>query len=369
MRFLVLAWCTMFGLGLVTPAAAEEPTTLQLASDRWPPFTDDVGKPRFAIELVQTALRRIGVTPQFTIVETAKLEPMVLSGAVDGSAALWQSSKREKVLRYSAAYMENRLILVGRVGTDVSAPFLNALGGQKVGIVGGYAYGDEVGGVAGCTDRRVLRTDCGLSGGVAGEVIGGQVNAPLPKPEPPRRPTYVEGPDDQTNLDRLLAGEVDVILIDELVLRYLLQTSQRAAADQLSIATSPILRAELRFAIRKDHPDVDRILFGFNREIQAMMADGTYNRILRQNWIVADADGDGTREYVLAGTQAGIEPPSGAYVILQGKAPAGSDAAARYRIGNTTYDSWDAIPAGMRRPMDDIAQPTTEPGILIRVGP
>lgn len=331
MRRLVLL--LLIALWTLPAATAVEPTTLSLASDRWPPFTDDVGRPRFALELVQEALRRIGVKPQFTIVEAAKLEPTVLSGSVDGSAALWQSTTREKVLRYSRPYLENRLILVGRAGTDVSAPVLAALAGQRVGVVGGYAYGGEV------------------------------------ARDPSAGPTFVEGPDDQTNLNRLMAGEVDVILIDELVLRFLLQTSARAAADRLEIATSPILRAELRFAIRKDHPQADAILFAFNREVQAMMADGSYNRILRQNWIVADVNDDGRPEYVLSGDAAGVQPPGSAYAILQGRAPAGSDAARSYHIGNTTYDSWDAIPAAFKRPVDDIAQPTTEPGIVIRVGP
>ena len=45
---------------------------------------------------------------------------------------------------FSAPYLENRLVLVGRYGADVSAKSLTDLKGRRVAIVEGYAYGDAV---------------------------------------------------------------------------------------------------------------------------------------------------------------------------------------------------------------------------------
>ena len=50
--------------------------------------------------------------------------------------------ERERALLFSEPYLENRLILVARRGSDVSAATLAALKGQTVALVEGYAYGD-----------------------------------------------------------------------------------------------------------------------------------------------------------------------------------------------------------------------------------
>ena len=49
---------------------------------------------------------------------------------------------RERVLIYSEPYLENRLILVGRQGSDVSVTSLAALAGNRIALVAGYAYGE-----------------------------------------------------------------------------------------------------------------------------------------------------------------------------------------------------------------------------------
>ena len=43
---------------------------------------------------------------------------------------------------FSDAYLENRLVLVGRSGTDVTAKSLTVLKGKRVAVVKGYAYGE-----------------------------------------------------------------------------------------------------------------------------------------------------------------------------------------------------------------------------------
>ena len=53
-----------------------------------------------------------------------------------------RDAEREKVLLFSQPYLENRLVLVGRKGADVSATGMSALKGRRIAIVEGYAYGD-----------------------------------------------------------------------------------------------------------------------------------------------------------------------------------------------------------------------------------
>ena len=48
--------------------SAQSSTALTLVSTEWPPFTNAPGKPRFALDLVEAAFGRIGVTAKTTIV-------------------------------------------------------------------------------------------------------------------------------------------------------------------------------------------------------------------------------------------------------------------------------------------------------------
>ena len=117
--------------------AADQVRNLKFVSTAWSPFTNEPGQPRFALDLVEAALQRIGVTAETVIVDEARLTPSLLGGEFDGSAAVWKDAERERVLIYSEPYLENRLILVGRQGSDVSAALLASLAGKRIALVAG----------------------------------------------------------------------------------------------------------------------------------------------------------------------------------------------------------------------------------------
>src|SRR5690606_9228057 len=99
---------------------------------------------------------------------------------VDGSPALWRDETREAYLLFSEPYLENRLVLVARKGKNVSATSLSALAGKKVGIVQDYAYGQAL-----------------------SEAKGVE---------------FVEQESTSANLQSLMDGGVDYVLIDELLI-------------------------------------------------------------------------------------------------------------------------------------------------------
>ena len=78
---------------------------LQLVSTVWSPFTNALGQPRFALDLVGVALERMGIIAKTVIVDEARLTPSLLSGEFDGSAALWKDTERERALIYSQPYL------------------------------------------------------------------------------------------------------------------------------------------------------------------------------------------------------------------------------------------------------------------------
>lgn len=303
----VAAWLAMLP-GL---AMAAEPRELRLGSDAWPPFTDEPGRQRVAVQLVHTALDRAGIHATTEIVDWKDVEAGIRDGDFDGSAAMWRTDRREQELVFSAPYLENRLVLVGRKGSDVDITRISELAGKRVAAVGRYAYGGEI-------EKAV---------GVF----------------------FVNGSNDQENLDKLLAGEVDYMLVDELVARYLVTYQPDETAAKLEIGTVPLARRLLHFAVRRDLPDAEEIIEAFNREIPGMIADGTCSEILQIGWIRVDVDGDGLYELVPPGDLVGTVPPGSVYDVF-GKAPETPPEKERIFIQGSIYEGWDSIPERYRGP-------------------
>jgi ABC-type amino acid transport substrate-binding protein len=242
---------------------------LRLVSTAWSPFTNAPGQPRLALDLVETALGRIKVTATTVIVDAAKFTPALLTGVFDGSAAAWKDAEREKVLVYSQAYLENRLILVGRKGAAVDAASLAALKGKSIAIVGGYSYGD--------IDK-------------AG-------------------PTFIRTQSEEDSLTQVLQSKADYALMDELVVQYIVSNYPKEAQTRLQLGKASLVTRPLFVAIRRTRPDAESLIARFNSQLRGMIADRTYHKLLHVDWIRADIDGDGVLEDVPKSDMAGTSAP------------------------------------------------------------
>jgi ABC-type amino acid transport substrate-binding protein len=302
MYSLILGWALLF-------VGAAWAADLRLASDIWPPFTDRTGHPSFATELVHEALARAGYPAKTTTMEFEAVIQGLGMGNHDGSAALWKDPERENYLLFSAPYLENRLVLVGRKGDDVAAKSLADLKGRKVGVVAGYSYGEAV---------EAVEAEDG--------------------------PAFVEGGSDQENLSLLLAGQIEFMLVDELLISHVLDHQPDEVGQHLEIGTNPLISRPLHFAVLKGYPGAETIVAKFNESIREMITDGTYNRILGLNWIRADVDGDGRLELVHGTGAAGSEAPSDGYRV--GDAPADTSGAdiERFWIEGKMYETWEDVP-------------------------
>jgi len=289
------------------PGGEARRAALNLGSTPWSPFTNEAGKPRYAIDLVTAALKRLGITSDTTIVPEGTLTAALLQGRFDGSPALWRDKDREARLVYSKPYLENRLVLVGRKGFDVSAPALPALAGRRIALVDSYAYGDAL--------------------------------------QVPRGPTYVPARTVEQSLEMVLRGEADYCLMDDLVVQYLVSNYPQEVKTRLAIGTEPLLVRTLHFALRRDLPGAESIIARFDAEIVKMIEDHAYHQLLRVGWIEADVDGDGRTELVPAVDRAGTEAPVQRYeLVTVSAASARPPGPKRFFLGGQVYDDWKSVP-------------------------
>lgn len=280
---------------------------VRLASNVWPPFTNVAGEQAFALALVNEALQRAKIVTNTQILEFDEVIAGIRNGNFDGSAALWHNAEREEFMLFSDPYLENRLVLVGRKGSEVTATSFADLKGKRLAVVGSYAYGDEL--------------------------------------ENAEDVQFIPGRNAQENLDRLLRGEVDYMLVDDLLVQYFRKYNEEEVAKFLEIGANALLKRPLHFAVRKNLPKAEFIVDRFNQQIRAMVADGTYHRILEINWIRSDVDGDGQMELVLAGNQAGKVAPTTPYGLPSSSAPQQPEGPVnRYWIDGNLYQGWDNVP-------------------------
>jgi len=295
---------------------------LRLVSTVWPPFTNEPGQPRFALDLVETALSRFGVTSKTSIVDAAQFTPALLEGAFDGSAAAWRDADRDRVLLFSQPYLENRLILVGRKGSDVSPTTLSALKGKRVAIVGGYAYGNAI------DDASA---------------------------------TFVRSRSEEDSLSLLLGGSADYALMDDLVVQYITDNYAKEAKAKLELGTLPLVTRQLHLAIRKSRPDAKSMIDRFNSQLRGLIADHTYHKLLHVAWIRADVDGDGLPEFIPASDRPGPTPPKSAYTLFSPpqmtvETPAREiSTKPRFYVGGNIYTDWATIPSQYK--VDDQKHP------------
>jgi polar amino acid transport system substrate-binding protein len=324
------------GIVAVTAMASDarsQTPQLHLVSTAWPPFTNPPGQARFALDLVNEALKRIGSSADTTIVDESSFTTSLLSGKFDGSAAAWRDAEREKVLVYSAPYLENRLILVGRRGSDVSAPKLSALAGKRIVLVGGYSYGDET-----------------IDGSGA---------------------VFIRSRSEEDSLAKLLANEADYTLMDELVVQYILDNYSEQARNRLSIGSIPLITRTLHLAIRRSRPGAEALIDRFNTEVRRMIADHTYHRLLHVDWIEADVDGDGKKELVAGTDRVGPTPPARSYDLFAATPPPQVEVTAppppadkRFYFGGSIYENWASVPQNYKLSNSDAPDPSRSTATL-----
>ena len=297
-----------------TTSAGAQTATLRLASTPWSPFTNEQGKARFALDLVHTALERMGIKADTAIISEGRLTPALINGEFDGSAALWKDDARQKALIYSQPYLENRLVLVGRKDSDVSAKALTDLTGKRLALVEGYAYGDAV--------------------------------------KNPKGPTYVGSLSEEDSIQKLLNSGADYTLMDQLVVEYLLKNYPEEARSRLAFGSTPLLVRTLHFAVNRKLPDAQRIIDYFNAELLKMIADRSYHRLLQLDWIEADVDGDGRLEYVPRYDQVGPNLPDHSYQLFTDRTTydSGPKPNSRFYLGGKVYSSWSAVPDAHKVP-------------------
>jgi polar amino acid transport system substrate-binding protein len=302
LKFLVL-----FSL-LLSGSTLYSQESLRIKSDYRPPFTNMEGQHSIALELVREGLQRSGYQVKFDVGVIEDYQQALTD--YDGLAAEWENEELAETHLLSIPYIRNQLILISRKGEKVDYKSIEELENTSLGIVKGLHY---------------------------------EINEQLhPSVE------LKESMDNQTNLQLLLQGEIDHMLVDALLMQYLMDHQATKVDELLAVGEHTLLNKSLHLALRKDLKGSTELISRFNDAIIAMVEDGTYNQILRLNHIVTDLNEDGRAEMILSDRNIGTTQPYKPYT-LHGV----SHEPETFHVGDEVYTHWEQVPEIHKSPNMD----------------
>jgi len=215
-------------------------------SGSWPPYaSEDLPEQGLAIELVTTALKRAGYTPR---VKTATLTAILegtRTGVYDVFATPWYTMERSQYLAFSQPYLDSSIQFIKRKDTAFEYSRFDDLEAMKIGVVEGYAYDEDFN-----DSSAIVKIGAGSL---------------------------------EENLQKLIAGEIDLSLDDALVLRYTLNRSLPNRAADLQILAEPLVTRGVNIGVSRKNPEHARIVSDFDQAIAEMKQDGTHAAIIRKH--------------------------------------------------------------------------------------
>ncbi|EXF92082.1 amino acid ABC transporter substrate-binding protein [Pseudomonas fluorescens HK44] len=234
----------LIGLLLLSQIATAE--KLRLVADAWPPFTDaTLVNGGVATDIVSTALARAGYASDFEQVPWARALLGVGEGRYDVLVNAWFNEERTHIGQFSSEYLLNRVLFLKRKDTPIEYNNLQQLHTYPVAVVRGYAYSPVFDG-----------------------------DAALQKVQVQNFPMAVR---------MLAADRVKLTLEDEFVARYYLARESSKVRNAVEFLPNPLSENSLHILVSLKNPDHEEIVAGFDREIAAMKADGSYEQLLRQH--------------------------------------------------------------------------------------
>jgi polar amino acid transport system substrate-binding protein len=234
----------LIGLLLLTQSAAAQ--KLRLVADTWPPFTDaTLVNGGLATDIVSTALARAGYASDFEQVPWARALFGVGEGRYDVLVNAWYTDERTKLGQFSGEYLLNRVRFLKRKDAPIEFSNLQQLHTYPIAVVRGYAYSQAF------DDDVSLQKVPVHSFAMAVRMVA--------------------------------ADRVKLTLEDEFVARYYLARESSTVRNAVEFLPKPLSENSLHILVSLKNPQHEQIVAGFDREIAAMKADGSYEKLLKQH--------------------------------------------------------------------------------------
>ena len=219
---------------------------IELATDTWHPYYGpDLENGGFLTELAKEAFKRTGYDCEVKFVPWKRAFEVAKIGNYDGLLGAYFTEERLEFFVYSEPLSEVKVTFFSKKGRNITYRELKDLSPYMIGIVRGYHHTDEF--------------------------------------ETADYLTKIETADTENNLRILLAERIDLILESRKVVLYLLQEKFPENITDVEAIEPPLQIHKLHVVISKKSPDYEQKVQDFNRGLQMLKEDGTYDVILKKH--------------------------------------------------------------------------------------
>ena len=227
--------CLALNASALTVVVKEEP----------PYFSHKLPGQGLSASIVKTALAKAGYPVSFAFESWPRAYEGAEIGVYDVVGSIWYTDERAREFHFSEPYLMHEIKFIKRKSDqDIRFESLDDLDGLIVGTLQGYAYDDEF-----LKSRKFVK---------------------LPQ-------NYL-----LQNLLKLSLGEIDLTLGEERKVRYELNEFMKKRTQEFEFLPKPLIRRGTHIAIGRSHPEHEKIVKAFNKAIQSMKADGSYNKLLSE---------------------------------------------------------------------------------------
>lgn len=234
----------LFCLLVVVSSLGWAQKSLSLVSTEYPPyFASDLPEGGTLTAITRAALKAEGYELKVIYRPWARLMNELEHGDYDGTIAVWYKAERERFIAYSDPIADTRIGFYGRRNLPLKVDDLSALQTRTIGTVRGYANPEVF-------EAANLRTEVTV--------------------------------DDLTNLKKLAADRLDLVLIDMALANWLISTHIPDSTEKLRALDPPVQTMPLYIGFSRRLPGYEKVMADFNRGLAKIRRTGEYAQILKR---------------------------------------------------------------------------------------
>lgn len=245
-------WRRLWGVLLAVVACAGTPTlaqTLTVRADYWYPVNGepDAEKPGFAIEILRAIFEPVGIAVDYRLSSWSRSLEMAHTGQIDCVVGAYAGDAPDLLYPAIAMAIDDTAMYVV-AGNDWRYHGLSSLDDLIIGAIADYSYGE-------------------------------QMDSYLASRQGDQRLQYLHGKHPlQRNVQKLLAGRIDVVIESPLVMEAMLREHPQAGA--LQEAGRMDLRQRIYVACTPEKDTTANVLLLFDQGMEKLHRQGELQRIM-----------------------------------------------------------------------------------------
>ncbi len=212
----------------------------------WTPYWNkDFDSGGFFVEITAEAFKRVGYDIKMNWVPWKRAQELSFSGKYDALLGCYHTDERAKKLEYSAPVTTAEVVLFELAGRNIKFSNLRDLSPYTIGVIRGYA-----------------------------NTVAFDTADYLKK---------VEAVDSIISIRMLLGGRTDLIINSRKVIEHLINTEFNSEKDNVSVVMPVLQSSNVHIGFSKANPNHVEIKNAFNKGLDEIKKDGTYDRIMKKH--------------------------------------------------------------------------------------